>query len=208
MIFLKVNQFCCFFSSSGFFTAKGDLVSSILYPQPTNFRFYQDSVKFLLILCTAGKKLGGELVETQMSFWNKFNFFHNVFPFSSAFFGTVYSFVVLFRACVSADTFLPALTNWWLVVVWHTKINELNPDFFPEYESRTPGWSWWSEAWILSPLRCPQRCQPPSPRAPSTPSTGWRSRASSASVHLASTSLERFLSSALTRWGGNLFTKV
>uniref|UniRef100_A0A3B3B8U0 ATPase cation transporting 13A2 n=1 Tax=Oryzias melastigma TaxID=30732 RepID=A0A3B3B8U0_ORYME len=33
-----------------FFTAKGHLVSSILYPQPIDFRFYRDSAKFLLIL--------------------------------------------------------------------------------------------------------------------------------------------------------------
>lgn len=35
---------------TGFFTAKGDLVSSILYPQPINFRFYGDAMKFLLFL--------------------------------------------------------------------------------------------------------------------------------------------------------------
>ncbi|KAI1892648.1 hypothetical protein AGOR_G00135730 [Albula goreensis] len=35
---------------TGFFTAKGDLISSILYPQPINFRFYRDAMKFLLIL--------------------------------------------------------------------------------------------------------------------------------------------------------------
>nr|XP_015192430.1 PREDICTED: probable cation-transporting ATPase 13A2 [Lepisosteus oculatus] len=35
---------------TGFFTAKGDLVSSIMYPQPINFRFYSDSMKFLLFL--------------------------------------------------------------------------------------------------------------------------------------------------------------
>ncbi|XP_063065019.1 cation-transporting ATPase 13A2 isoform X2 [Engraulis encrasicolus] len=35
---------------TGFFTAKGDLVSSILYPQPINFRFYKDAIKFLLFL--------------------------------------------------------------------------------------------------------------------------------------------------------------
>ncbi|XP_036446790.1 cation-transporting ATPase 13A2 isoform X1 [Colossoma macropomum] len=35
---------------TGFFTAKGDLVSSILYPQPLNFRFYKDAMKFLLFL--------------------------------------------------------------------------------------------------------------------------------------------------------------
>ncbi|XP_023120279.1 cation-transporting ATPase 13A2 isoform X3 [Amphiprion ocellaris] len=41
-------------TNTGFFTAKGNLVSSILYPQPINFRFYQDAVKFLLILgCVA-----------------------------------------------------------------------------------------------------------------------------------------------------------
>ncbi|XP_032377687.1 polyamine-transporting ATPase 13A2 [Etheostoma spectabile] len=55
-------------TSTGFFTAKGDLVSSILYPQPTNFRFYQDSAKFLLILGFV------------------------------AFVGTIYSFVVLYRS--------------------------------------------------------------------------------------------------------------
>uniref|UniRef100_A0A668AMD4 ATPase cation transporting 13A2 n=1 Tax=Myripristis murdjan TaxID=586833 RepID=A0A668AMD4_9TELE len=37
-------------TSTGFFTAKGDLISSILYPQPINFRFYRDAAKFLLFL--------------------------------------------------------------------------------------------------------------------------------------------------------------
>uniref|UniRef100_A0AAR2JBK1 P-type ATPase A domain-containing protein n=1 Tax=Pygocentrus nattereri TaxID=42514 RepID=A0AAR2JBK1_PYGNA len=45
-VLLKTFCFC----SSGFFTAKGDLVSSILYPQPLNFRFYKDAMKFLLFL--------------------------------------------------------------------------------------------------------------------------------------------------------------
>ncbi|XP_061592623.1 cation-transporting ATPase 13A2 isoform X2 [Cololabis saira] len=58
-------------TSTGFFTAKGDLVSSILYPQPINFRFYQDAVKFLLILGF------------------------------TALIGTVYIFVVLFRSNVT-----------------------------------------------------------------------------------------------------------
>ncbi|XP_064156772.1 cation-transporting ATPase 13A2 isoform X2 [Anguilla rostrata] len=35
---------------TGFFTAKGDLISSILYPAPLDFRFYRDAIKFLLIL--------------------------------------------------------------------------------------------------------------------------------------------------------------
>ncbi|XP_051915684.1 cation-transporting ATPase 13A2 isoform X2 [Hippocampus zosterae] len=52
-------------TGTGFFTAKGNLVSSILYQQPINFRFYRDSAKFLVIL----------------------GFF--------AFIGTVYSFVIL-----------------------------------------------------------------------------------------------------------------
>ncbi|XP_051280673.1 cation-transporting ATPase 13A2 isoform X3 [Dicentrarchus labrax] len=55
-------------TSTGFFTAKGNLVSSILYPQPTNFRFYRDSAKFLLVLSFV------------------------------AMFGTIYSFVVLFTS--------------------------------------------------------------------------------------------------------------
>nr|XP_020468149.1 probable cation-transporting ATPase 13A2 isoform X2 [Monopterus albus]XP_020468150.1 probable cation-transporting ATPase 13A2 isoform X2 [Monopterus albus] len=55
-------------TNTGFFTAKGSLVSSILYPQPINFRFYKDAGKFLLILGFV------------------------------AFFGTIYSCVVLFRS--------------------------------------------------------------------------------------------------------------
>ncbi|XP_069096791.1 polyamine-transporting ATPase 13A2 isoform X1 [Pleurodeles waltl] len=35
---------------TGFCTAKGDLVSSILYPQPVGFKFYTDSIRFVLFL--------------------------------------------------------------------------------------------------------------------------------------------------------------
>ncbi|KAM4609747.1 polyamine-transporting ATPase 13A2 isoform 2-T2 [Polymixia lowei] len=37
-------------TSTGFFTAKGDLISSILHPQPINFSFYRDATKFLFFL--------------------------------------------------------------------------------------------------------------------------------------------------------------
>uniref|UniRef100_A0A3Q2C8F0 ATPase cation transporting 13A2 n=1 Tax=Cyprinodon variegatus TaxID=28743 RepID=A0A3Q2C8F0_CYPVA len=37
-------------TSTGFFTAKGKLISSILYSQEMDFRFYKDAMKFLLIL--------------------------------------------------------------------------------------------------------------------------------------------------------------
>ena len=35
---------------AGFCTAKGELVCAILYPKPLDFKFYQDSVKFILFL--------------------------------------------------------------------------------------------------------------------------------------------------------------
>ncbi|KFV54261.1 putative cation-transporting ATPase 13A2, partial [Gavia stellata] len=35
---------------TGFCTAKGDLISSILYPKPVCFKFYEDAVKFVLFL--------------------------------------------------------------------------------------------------------------------------------------------------------------
>ncbi|NWT13583.1 AT132 ATPase, partial [Vireo altiloquus] len=35
---------------TGFCTAKGDLISSILYPKPVTFKFYTDAVKFVLFL--------------------------------------------------------------------------------------------------------------------------------------------------------------
>lgn len=39
----------------GFCTAKGDLISSILYPKPVTFKFYKDAVKFVLFLAVLGK---------------------------------------------------------------------------------------------------------------------------------------------------------
>lgn len=70
--------------SLGFFTAKGSLVSSIMYPQPTNFRFYQDAAKFLLILGLVGKTT----VETGLClFWrmSEWRFVRNNNPPSSFF---------------------------------------------------------------------------------------------------------------------------
>ena len=32
--------------STGFQTAKGDLIRSILYPKPMGFKFYQDSIRY------------------------------------------------------------------------------------------------------------------------------------------------------------------
>ncbi|XP_024860631.1 polyamine-transporting ATPase 13A2-like isoform X2 [Kryptolebias marmoratus] len=58
-------------TSTGFLTAKGALVSSIMYPQQLNFSFQKDAMKFLLIL--------GSL----------------------AFCGTIYIFVILFKANVT-----------------------------------------------------------------------------------------------------------
>jgi magnesium-transporting ATPase (P-type) len=37
---------------TGFSTAKGELVRSILFPKPMGFKFYKDSVKFILVLFT------------------------------------------------------------------------------------------------------------------------------------------------------------
>lgn len=35
---------------TGFSTAKGELVRSILYPRPLDFKFYKDSMKFILFM--------------------------------------------------------------------------------------------------------------------------------------------------------------
>lgn len=42
---------------TGFYTSKGELIKSMLYPKPTGFKFYKDSLKFVLFLAavaTAG----------------------------------------------------------------------------------------------------------------------------------------------------------
>lgn len=35
---------------TGFSTAKGELVRSILYPRPIDFKFYKDAMKFIIFL--------------------------------------------------------------------------------------------------------------------------------------------------------------
>lgn len=35
---------------TGFSTAKGELVRSILYPRPLDFKFYKDAMKFIIFL--------------------------------------------------------------------------------------------------------------------------------------------------------------
>ncbi|XP_068601873.1 polyamine-transporting ATPase 13A2 [Brachionichthys hirsutus] len=62
--------------STGFLTAKGSLVSSILHPRPMNFRFYRDAAKFLLLLGVV------------------------------AFLGSIYSFVILLRRSVTLKTLI------------------------------------------------------------------------------------------------------
>ncbi len=37
-------------AKTGFSTAKGELVRSILYPRPVGFKFYRDSIRFILVL--------------------------------------------------------------------------------------------------------------------------------------------------------------
>ena len=39
---------------TGFYTTKGNLVRSILYPPPADFKFDQDSYKFIWILAAIG----------------------------------------------------------------------------------------------------------------------------------------------------------
>ncbi len=46
---------------TGFLTAKGGMVRSILFPKPLNMKFYWDSIKYILILSVLG---GGAVVYT------------------------------------------------------------------------------------------------------------------------------------------------
>lgn len=35
---------------TGFYTAKGELIKSILFPKPFDFQFYKDAVKFVIFM--------------------------------------------------------------------------------------------------------------------------------------------------------------
>lgn len=44
---------------TGFSTAKGELIKSILFPKPFGFQFYKDAVKFVIFLfCIAAVGMG------------------------------------------------------------------------------------------------------------------------------------------------------
>lgn len=44
----------CDYLHAGYNTAKGDLVRSILYPRPLNFKLYSDAFKFIVFLACLG----------------------------------------------------------------------------------------------------------------------------------------------------------
>ena len=45
--YLKGNYVLALATDTGFATVKGDLIRSMLFPKPSNFKFYADSFKFL-----------------------------------------------------------------------------------------------------------------------------------------------------------------
>jgi hypothetical protein len=47
---LNLQFFLTTYSLAGFLTAKGELVRSILFPKPVDFKFSQDSMKFIMVL--------------------------------------------------------------------------------------------------------------------------------------------------------------
>lgn len=90
---------------AGFCTAKGDLISSILYPKPVSFKFYKDAVKFVLFLAILGRSgPTGASWRSQIP-WNRIPFqlpaglcfvTKPVLP-GTALIGTLYSILILVR---------------------------------------------------------------------------------------------------------------
>lgn len=51
---IKGTYSTCDYLHAGYNTAKGDLVRSILYPRPLNFKLYNDAFKFIVFLAFLG----------------------------------------------------------------------------------------------------------------------------------------------------------
>ena len=73
---------------TGFTTAKGELVRSILYPKPIGFRFYMDSIKFVLLLlavalCGVVYCVYVYITKGVRTFWNFLHSLTKIFHFSS-----------------------------------------------------------------------------------------------------------------------------
>lgn len=61
---MKTLQFS-YIACLGFSTAKGQLVRSILYPKPTDFKLYRDA--YLFLLCLVGVALIGFIYTISLS---------------------------------------------------------------------------------------------------------------------------------------------
>lgn len=93
-------------SPAGFCTAKGDLITSILYPKPVSFKFYKDSVKFVLFLAVLGREAlpnSSRGVEPRLPAW----LCNGAHSFSrTAFIGTLYSILILVKNQVGLQELL------------------------------------------------------------------------------------------------------
>lgn len=116
----------CPLSSPGFCTAKGDLISSILYPKPLSFKFYKDAMKFVLFLAVLGRS------ESRRPYWHQCMDARLLLMDASpplplaALIGTIYSILILIRNKVScwclgkfsASTALLPACIWELTLMW------------------------------------------------------------------------------------------
>lgn len=98
-------------SPAGFCTAKGDLITSILYPKPVSFKFYKDSVKFVLFLAVLGREAlpnSSRGVEPRLPAW----LCNGARSFSrTAFIGTLYSILILVKNQVGLQELLNSRTH-------------------------------------------------------------------------------------------------
>ena len=52
---IPLDDILCFFITIGFYSLKGSLVRSILYPKPMNMKLYRDAIGFVACLAFLGK---------------------------------------------------------------------------------------------------------------------------------------------------------
>lgn len=176
-----INQIF-FFSKQGFSTAKGQLVRSILYPKPTDFKLYRDA--YLFLLCLVAVAGIGFIYSIVLSIMNKV-----ICHATGTGQNCIAKLIQRNHLCLHTITRLQIVRCW--TIVWSKKRSMETNCYLSLWPSRCRQKPSLLSLWTSSPLRCHQHCQLPWQPGLCMRSDASKALGSSVSAHRGSISVDR-----------------